>query len=164
MSGYMYVICQVCLLCVLCVLCELRGGFVPSGAHGRVLAEASELEFGLKSDFERCNMLQHVATSGCNDPQFAIICIILGIICIILGIILHHFAFFMWPRSKSIFSHVAPYRAHQCCDCTASHHLESISVFDRFGLYLQNLAALCNTMQHLHLDLARFCRMPDLAG
>ena len=62
MSGYMYVICmyvticqvcQVCLLCVLCVLCELRGGFVLSGAHGRVLAEASELEFGLKSDFER---------------------------------------------------------------------------------------------------------------
>ena len=130
-------VCQVCLLCVLCVLCELRGGFVLSGAHGRVLAEASELEFGLKSDFERCNMLQHVATSGCNDPQFAIICIILHHF---RHHFRHHFAFFMWPRSKSIFSHVAPYRAHQCCDCTASHHLESISVFDRFGLYLQNLA------------------------
>ena len=67
MLGYMYVICQVChdMSGMSFVSFGAWGSSLPSGAHGRVLAEASELEFGLSSDFERCNMLACCNMLGC---------------------------------------------------------------------------------------------------
>ena len=97
-----------------------------------------------------------------NSQSFASFCII----CIILGIILGIILPFSCGLGRNPYFPMLRHIAPTSVVIVLPHTISKVSPFLTDSVctckILQHYATLCNTMQHLHLDLARFCRMPDL--